>query len=403
MQIILMILACLVALAALVVLLAVIIWRREIATMASVREVDGNPYLYVMNYRARYNLDDMLERNVHSYADLVSYAVSKLLKIRKVRLPLPNLGEPNAHVNCTSFQAKKAEGDGYWFGRNYDYYENPTMVTISHPRKGYASIAVTDMNFMGYSPHHLPVQFIQRLNTLCGIYAPLDGINEKGLCVSVLALPHRFASQEDLHEHKVGTSTILRLMLDRCATVKEALALLDKVDVCHDNRVTIGFHYMVADAAGDCAVFAFDPEDNWKPMVVRKPHVREHMQVTNHVLAPKYYTGQPDSSVGNVGSRSWWRYDTVDEFLGSRGGAVTLKEAQECLEKVRWMKLPVSEGLATGTQFQLVFKHLKPVMEKLHDRMYEDTEYSNVYDQQNIALYLRNWNDYEQTYCFRLG
>ena len=34
--------------------------------------------------------------------------------------------------------------------------------------------------------------------------------------------------------------------------------------------------------------------------------------------------------------------------------------------------------------------------------MVEDTQYSNVYDQRNITLFLRNWNDYDTTVRFKL-
>ena len=34
--------------------------------------------------------------------------------------------------------------------------------------------------------------------------------------------------------------------------------------------------------------------------------------------------------------------------------------------------------------------------------MVEDTQYSNVYDQTNITLSLRNWNTYESTCQFSL-
>ena len=32
----------------------------------------------------------------------------------------------------------------------------------------------------------------------------------------------------------------------------------------------------------------------------------------------------------------------------------------------------------------------------------EDTQFSNVYDQQNLTLSLRNWNDYTTTHTFSL-
>ena len=61
---------------------------------------------------------------------------------------------------------------------------------------------------------------------------------------------------------------------------------------------------------------------------------------------------------------------------------VTMKkasdEAQECLSRVHWKDLVWENGTV------------------------EDTQYSNVYDQTGIALYLRNWNDYGKTCRFSL-
>lgn len=59
---------------------------------------------------------------------------------------------------------------------------------------------------------------------MAAVYAPVDGINEKGLCTSIMALPKQAAAQET-EKHNVGTTIIMRLWLDRCATVQEALDL----------------------------------------------------------------------------------------------------------------------------------------------------------------------------------
>ena len=390
---------------AVLILLVVLIWRNEIRTMASLRQVDGNPFLYVMEYKASYDLDNLVEQDASGYMDLLNYSVMRFLKFFKFRFFLSGLGEartPSQRVNCTSFQAAQADGNGFWFGRNYDYYKNPTLVSISHPKKGYASIAVGDMGFMGYNTRHLPIPFIQRVNSLISIYEPLDGINEKGFCASIHALPQRFASQQQTSRHAVGTSTLLRLMLDRCATVEEAIALVRTVDVRHDPQVNVGFQYIIADAEGNCAVLAFDPDNNWETMVTRKAKGSDHMQVTNHILDPKYYSATPDPSVGNTESLSWQRYNTADSYLTERNGRITLPQAQECLSLVRITDLPITDGIAMGTQYQLSFKHLLPVLETVHDSLYEDTQYSNVYDQRNIVLSLRNWNDYDVTHTFSL-
>ena len=374
-------------------------------TMESVRQVDGNPYLYTMDYYAPYDLDDMVSKDVDEYVELLNYAVARLLNVDNVNIVVPELGEASGGqdvFNCTSFQVLNENGNGYRFGRNYDYYKNPTLVTRTFPQKGYASIAVSDMSFIGYSLNHVPKSFFQRLNCLVAVYAPLDGMNEKGFCGSILALPSRFSSQQDTPNHDIGTSAILRLMLDRCATVEEAVALLESLDVRQDPSVKSGFQYMIADAGGDCAVIEFDPEDNWKTLIVRKPEERSYMQVTNHMLAPKYFSPEPDRESGNTGSHSWARYDSVGAFIDERGGTLNQEEALECLARVRWVDLKVNDGLATGTQYQIKFRGMKAVVEKLPERSAEDTQYSCVYDQRNIVLSLRIWNDYETTHDFSL-
>ena len=357
-----------------------IIWGGEIASIRSVEVVDGNPYLFRMDYKAAYDLDDLVAHDVAENSDLLDYVIGRIGKGLPLKIKSAQVADENGEMatfNCTSFQAKKSEGEGFWYGRNYDYFKNPTMVTVSHPRKGYASIAVSDMSHFGYSLEKLPDSFLSSLSCLAAIYAPVDGINEKGLCTSIMALPKQ-AAQQNTPKHDVGTTVIMRLWLDRCATVQEALDLLETVDVRHDAKVGSGYHYMVADAHGDCAVVEFDKEDGWKTMIVRKPQDANSFLVTNHLLSEKYYTTEPDPAVGNPHSRSWWRYETAGAYLEEHDGILTFEQAQECLALVHWKDLVWDTGTV------------------------EDTQYSNVYDQTGITLSLRNWNEYETTHRFHL-
>ena len=356
------------------------IWGGEIATLRSVRSVDGNPFLYTMEYKAPYDLDDVVINDIDENAELLDYVIGRVGKGLPFKMKSAQVADDEgelATINCTSFQAAKADGNGFWYGRNYDYFKNPTMVTISRPKKGYASIAVSDMSHFGYSLEKLPASFMSRVSCLAAIYAPVDGMNEKGLCTSIMALPKQ-ASQQDTDKHDVGTTIIMRLWLDRCATVQEALDLLETVDVRHDAAVGSGYHYMVADASGDCAVVEFDKEDGWKTMIVRKDPEANHMLVTNHLLSEKYYTTEPDPAVGNPHSKSWWRYETAGAYLDAHDGILTFDEAQECLALVHWKDLVWDNGTV------------------------EDTQYSNVYDQSGLTLRLRNWNDYDTTHQFAL-
>ena len=366
-------------LAALILAIA-FIWGGEIRTLGTIESVDGNPYLYQMEYKAAYDLDDVISKDVDTNAELLDYVVGRIGKGLPLKIKSAQVADEKGELatfNCTSFQAADADGNGFLFGRNYDYFKNPTMVTVSHPKKGYASIAVSDMSHFGYSLEKLPESFLTRLSCLASIYAPVDGMNEKGLCTSIMALPKQ-AAQQDTEKHNVGTTIIMRLWLDRCATVQEALDLLETVDVCHDAVVGSGYHYMVADAAGDCAVVEFDKDNGWKTMIVRKGEADKYFLVTNHLLSEKYYTTEPDPAVGNPHSKSWWRYETAGAYLTAHEGTLTKEEAQECLALVHWKDLLWDNGTV------------------------EDTQFSNVYDQSALTLDLRNWNAYGETKHFSL-
>ena len=356
------------------------VWCGEIGTLRTVKSVDGNPYLYQMEYKAKYDLDDVIRKEVDTNADLLDYVIGRVGKGLPIKMKSAQVADENGElgtINCTTFQVVKADGNGFFFGRNYDYFKNPTMVTVSRPKKGYASIAVSDMSHFGYSLEKLPEKFLARLSCLASVYAPVDGINEKGLCTSIMALPKQ-ASQQDTPKPNVGTTIIMRLWLDRCATVQEALDLLETVDVRHDTSVGSGYHYMVSDANGDSAVVEFDKDDGWKTMIVRKPAGENFMLVTNHLLSEKYYTTEPDPAVGNPHSKSWWRYETAKAYLEEHNGVLTKEQAQECLALVHWKDLVWDNGSV------------------------EDTQYSNVYDQKEITLDLRNWNEYDKTVRFNL-
>lgn len=356
------------------------IWGREISTIRTLKSVGGNKYLYQMEYKAAYDLDDLVAQNIDSNPELLDYVIGRIGKGLPLKIKSAQVADENGELatfNCTSFQAVNAGGEGFLFGRNYDYFKNPTLVTVSYPKKGYASIAVSDMSHFGYSLEKLPESLAGKLSCLASIYAPVDGMNEKGLCTSIMALPGQ-ASRQDTEKYDVGTTIIMRLWLDRCATVSEALALLEEVDVRHDATVGTGYHYMVADASGDCAVVEFDKDDGWKTLIVRKPAGEKSMLVTNHLLSEKYYTTEPDPAVGNPHSKSWWRYETAGAYLAAHDGTLTLEQAQECLALVHWKDLVWDNGTV------------------------EDTQFSNVYDQHSLTLDLRNWNDYETTVHFQL-
>ena len=352
-----------------VIVAVAIIWQGEIRTIASIRRMaESDPYLYVADYKASYDLDRVLAAGIDENTKLVEFVIGQLSR----GLYKPDLSEKQVGNGfaCTSFQAQNANSDGYLFGRNYDFFKNPILVLRTNPRNGYASISTCDLSHLGYKLDKLPESFASKALCLAAVYAPMDGMNEKGLCISIMALPKQ-AAWQDSGKPVAGTSILMRLILDRCATVDEALDMVAGLDVRHDQKAGGGYHYLVADAQGNCAAIEFDLFDGWKTMVTRKPDSTNFMLMTNHLLASKYYTTEPDPVLGNPHSKSWWRYEVAYDFLETHNGILTLDEAGQCLSDVHWKDLVWDNGTV------------------------EDTQWSNVYDQSELTLSLRDWYNYE--------
>lgn len=357
-----------------IVMAVAIVWNGEIRTISSIHQVGNDPYLYECDYSAPYDLDAVVESGIDENAKLVAFVISKLS--RGLYNPKPKSDEKSPFA-CTSFQARNSETGGWIFGRNYDYFKNPSLVLHSHPKNGYASLSTVDLSHLGYNLDKLPNSLARKALCLASVYAPMDGINERGLCISIMALPKQ-AAYQNTGKDVVGTSIYMRLILDRCATVEEAIALTESLDIRHDQKAGSGYHYFIADAEGHAVVVEFDLKDGWKTMLVSKPEDAEYMHVTNHLLSPKYFTTEPNPEYGNPNSHSWERYAKVAEYMENHSGAITLDEAQECLSDVHWKDLVWPNGTI------------------------EDTQWSNVYDQNKLTLRLRDWYDYDTTVDFAL-
>ena len=76
----------------------------------------------------------------------------------------------------------------------------------------------------------------------------MDGMNEKGLCVAVLMIEDRPAFSQDTGKPDLTTTTAVRLLLDRAASVEEAVELLSGYDLHASAGMMV--HFSIADASG---------------------------------------------------------------------------------------------------------------------------------------------------------
>ncbi|MEU7900710.1 linear amide C-N hydrolase [Nonomuraea sp. NPDC049152] len=159
--------------------------------------------------------------------------------------------------------ARKAEGwacslyhRGTEFGRNFDWDPNPAIVVRADPPDGYASLSIADASYLlGKAGPADLTDPVQRRRLAHAVLAPFDGMNEKGLAVGLAATPEADLPVPDPGKPTLTSVRIMRVLLDRAATVDEALALMRAYNVDFSDGPQV--HYLIADRSGASAVVEY--------------------------------------------------------------------------------------------------------------------------------------------------
>lgn len=342
------------------VLLAVCIgiyalFHNEISTLRSLEKVNDYP-LYTMDYQGDYGLDAFLEQGGASNdGELVSFVVKRLLKGLPIEINIPSLG-------CSTFTAKTPDGD-YLFGRNFDLDYSPAMLVRTKPDDGYESVSMVNLGFIGYGEEKLPDSLLSSITTLAGPYAPLDGINEKGLSIGVLLIPTEETNQ-DTDKTDITTTTAIRMILDRCATVEEAVALLKQYDM-HSSANSC-YHFHIADAQGNSVIVEYI--DNEMKLVEPQG---AYQAATNFLLTP----GDYDFGHGQD------RYEILTTELDAKNGVLSEKEAMELLKSASQKPHKTDSGSISSTQWSVVYNNTKRTATISMGRDYEQAFEVSLFDE----------------------
>ena len=298
---------------ALILIAAVAVWATYgnlVTTLLSIERM-GDTQLFTMEFDGDYGFDTFMETGASSDGELVQFVVDELTHGLPIEFDLPDLG-------CTTYVATTPDGDAL-LGRNFDMYYSPVMMTKTEPDNGYKSFTMVNLAYIGYSEDYLPVDLGSSILTLCAPYAPMDGMNEKGLAVSVMLID-TVPTDQDTDKLDVTTSSAIRMLLDKAATVDEAIALLENVDM-HASANSC-YHFLIGDANGDSAVVEYI---NDEISVLKGEKIS-----TNFLLTP----GEYEFGGG------YDRYDIVKAELERTGGIMTEEEAMHTLELAQ----NISEG-----------------------------------------------------------
>lgn len=320
-------------------------FRHEIATVASIRKVNDYP-MYTMDYDGDYGIDEFLEQGGASNdAELIEFVVQHLMKGLPITIELPDLA-------CSTFNATTPEGEAI-FGRNFDLSYSPSMLVRTDPDDGYASISMVNLGFLGYGDDKLPDSPTSSITALAAPYAPLDGVNEAGLAVGVLLIDTDPTNQQT-DRVDITTTTAIRLMLDKCATVDEAIELLGRYDM-HSSANSC-YHFQIADASGTSVVVEYIDDEI---SVLEADDVttagapaegQTYMAATNFLLTP----GEYDFGGGQD------RYAIVMEGLTAAGGVLTEEAAMDLLAACAQEPHLNSRGEESATQWSVVYNLDEP-------------------------------------------
>ena len=305
---------------------------------ASLKEIKTNLF-YTLDYSEDYRLDTFLKTGADSYRKLTEFLAEEFLDGRKIPVRLPETG-------CSAFAAR-LENNDFVLARNFDVDRCAYVLVRTRPATGYASLSMVNLEYLGLTLDKFPLTDAAAPNFILAPYLPMDGINEKGLSIAVLSAKGHITCQQT-GKIALTTSTAIRVVLDRCATVAEAVGTLEQFDM-YPSRGS-NYHFQLADASGDYAVIEY---------ANGRMHVLKERYVTNFFLTP----GVSEDRCGQD------RYDRLKNTVTEKDG---------------------------------VFRDTSDAMKALAEVAEGGTRWSAVFDLTDRSLELALEHTYGETYAFRL-
>ncbi len=295
----------------LVICLSFFTFRNEIKIARSVKKVKGFEGCYEMTFHDDYHFDEIMESNLSSddefRAVITGYMSHGFYKPKKSE-------NKTTHVGCSTISAKNKNGSMIW-GRNFDWYESVPIIIKSTPKNGYASISTCEFANITGKKGLGPNSFAMKYIAIASYYVPMDGINEKGLCVAELEVNEGGQKIVDTGKKKITVTMAIRLLLDKAATVDEAVALLEKYDICPSGNVSS--HFNVSDASGKSVAVEF---------MDGKIIIKETECLTNFNLA--------NGDINAGGENPKERYLLLKEIYSDKNGIMNKDDVKDALKKV---------------------------------------------------------------------
>lgn len=319
----------------------------KLAMINSLKNIDGQGRLYEVNYTVDYKLDEVIAKDCKGLNGLFN-TIAELLFDQMPKNPV----NVKFGAGCSAFAVPEAEGIDFLMGRNYDFRHSDetgykpiaAILVRTAPKDGKKSISLVDGYNLGFGQGFYETPNVD-MSLLMGLpYALLDGINEDGFSIGVLALREKPTIQQAPGKHRIGTTVAMRLLLDKVSTVREAIELLEgsfNLDTSIDGNLPpesatpedyVTYHYFMADATGDFAIVEYTYDGT---ATYVNPDKMEYFQgddayryLTNFYVSD---TMQDRPEGKNNSTHGLDRYNTLKNTLYHTGYQLSEEEAMQLL------------------------------------------------------------------------
>lgn len=282
-----------------------------------------------------------------SDADVTQFLASRLLA---------DVAVNGSSFGCSTLTVSSPDGHQL-FGRNFDWQTCNALVVTSKPSQGYSSISTVNLGFISQAGGSLNQMLEQNdIRVLAALYAPLDGMNEKGLAVSVNMIQDSASINQNTEKSDLTTTTAVRLLLNKAASVDEALDLLRQYDLHASMGMMI--HFALADTTG-------------KGVVVE--YINNEMVVTETPVVTNFYLAE-GTKHGIGTQQSHERYNILTQTLADHP-TMTMEDVRDAMDSVS----------------------------KDNFNEFESTEWSAVFDLNTGTAHYYHRENYENRYTFSIG
>lgn len=312
---------------------AAVLFGNIVISMMNIEKITEYP-AYTMDYTYDYKLDELLEQGgINNEQELVNYLIKTFLKgvPIPVKYEIPNLG------GCSAISVPAADGRKF-FGHNHDNRNTPVLMVHTAQKGAYKSVSMVNLSFLGYTDGRVPEEFFEKINAMAAPYFPMDGMNEKGLAVGIMQIFAPLTNQVT-DKVDVNTTMMVRIILDKAATVNEAIALFEKYDM--HSAAGSNYHFQIADATGDSAVISYDLEK----MIVTRSGV-------SCQTSTNYYLHETSFDYPKFGED---RNETMQTAIKDHGGVMSVEDVRDALSSVKADDKPENGEWNMPTQWSAVY------------------------------------------------